>query len=495
MALRILVVDDESAQRLIVSEILRDEGHEVESAASGRQAVALLERSDFDLVVTDLMMADGDGLHVLKEGRRLQPELTVLLMTAFGTVSTAVEAMKSGAWDFLQKPFQKDELIERVRRVAERQRLLGENRRLKLEVAAREGPKLLGDSPSMRRLLRAIERLAAVPGDVLVTGESGTGKELVAHALHAASPRAGRPFVAVNCAAIPAGLAESELFGHEKGAFTHAVAARAGRFEQADSGTLFLDEIAAMDAALQAKLLRVLEDRVIERVGSDRKRPVDLRVVAATNRSLPELIARGAFREDLYHRLNVHELHLSPLRERGDDVALLAEHFRDRAAVRFGLPAPPIDGALLEFLRGYRFPGNVRELLHIMEKMVALSDGEPLSLSDLPPSVRRPTAVGDPNLRSASAPRIDSMVQGSNSTTQDREAIPHGPETLFDAGAVSLFEVERRLLAEAIRLSGGNLSEAARRVGLSYKTMRYRAQKFGLAGEDEASSLGPDDER
>lgn len=486
ISLRVLVVDDEPTQRTILGDILKCEGHGVATAGSGLEAVEQLRRAGFDLVITDLKMANGDGLHVLHEGRRLQPELSVLLMTAFGTISTAVLAMKSGAYDFLQKPFQKDELLARVERVADRVELKRENDRLRTELEAQAGPRFLGESEEMRRLLRLLRKLAPVAGDVLLSGESGTGKELAARALHFWGPRASGPFVAQNCAAIPEGLAESELFGHEKGAFTHATAGRAGRFEQAEGGTLFLDEISSMEIGLQAKLLRVLQDRMVERVGSGKPRRVNVRVVAAANRDFETSVREGRLREDLYHRLNVHEVHLPPLRERGADIRLLAERFRDEAAFRSGVPSPPLSEPLLAFLDRYRFPGNVRELEHMMQKMVALSDGEPLELADLPASVRRTTLPfegGGKDRAVVSHAVIDPILEP---TPLDPKA-PQ-PEDLLRAGPISFFDLEARLLAEAIRLAAGNVSEAARRLGLSYKTMRYRARKFGLlCDEDDAN--------
>jgi len=480
-ALRVLVVDDEAAQRTILTDILRAEGHEVESAESGREGAARLRAGEWDLVVTDLRMPDGDGLELLREGRRLHEDLTIILMTAYGTVSSAVEAMKSGAYDFLQKPFGKEELIQRVRRVAERTALRRENRRLREELAAK-APPMLGDSPPMRKLRQQMERLASAEGNVLILGESGTGKELAARALHFQGPRAEGPFVAVNCAAIPEGLAESELFGHEKGAFTHAAASRAGRFEQADGGTLFFDEISSMPLPLQAKLLRVLQERTVERVGSNRPRAVDVRILAAANRGLDDLLRDGQFRADLYHRLCVHELHLPPLRDREGDILLLADHFRDRAAARHRVPPPLLTQELLAFLSTYSFPGNVRELMHLMETMVLLSEGEPLGIEDLPLSARRAAASGT----------FSGSMNFPDERTGASSGAPSGapsPEDLLRAGPIRFFEVEARLIEEAIRRSGGNLSEAARLLGLSYKTLRYRARKFGLAG-DEAEGQG-----
>ncbi len=463
--LRILVTDDEARQREIVSEILTDAGHTVVAADSGASALTELERAEFDLLVTDLRMPGMDGVTLLGDAKRRQASLTVILMTAFATVDSAIEAMKNGAHDYLQKPFTKDELLQRVARVAERVSLVRENERLQNEIRSREAPEIIGSSPAMIRLASVIDRIAGAPGDVLITGESGTGKELVARRIHYSSPRAAGPFVPVNCAAIPESLAESELFGHEKGAFTHATSARPGRFEQAAGGTLFLDELSSMPQSLQPKLLRVLGDRVLERVGGTRARKIDVRVLTATNRDLRELVAAGRFREDLYHRVNVLEVHLPPLRDRREDIRELAERFRDRAAARYQVPPPDLTDELYGFFATYPFTGNVRELEHLIEKMVVLSEGEPLGVSDLPPSIdlgaaRSAPASGDDDARGASA------------------------EQLLQGGSVSLADVERRLLSEAIRLSNGNLADAAKRLGISYKTMRYRARKFGLSTSD-----------
>ncbi|UCE04125.1 MAG: sigma-54-dependent Fis family transcriptional regulator [Candidatus Latescibacterota bacterium] len=463
--MRVLVVDDENANRTIVADIIRDQGHDVDVAASGDAAVEKLQRGSWDLLLSDIRMPGMDGVALLEAARRLHPQLTVILMTAYATVSSAVEAMKKGAFDYLQKPFGKDDLVAHVRRVAERTRLLRENRSLRASLGAREAPKILGESPVIVTMRNQIERVARSPSDVLVTGESGTGKELVARALHFEGAHAGGPFVAVNCAAIAEGLAESELFGHKKGAFTHATSDRAGRFEQADGGTLFLDEISAMPAVLQPKLLRVLQERVVERVGSGDTREVDVRVVAASNRNLREMVAQGAFREDLFHRLNVLEINVPTLRERRDDIAPLTRVFCERAATRCGLPAPTPTPELIAALERYDFPGNVRELEHLMERLVVLADSDVLQLEDLPPHIIQMSGAET----TSGAPPAHAAMEG-----------PWSPEALLGQGPISLTDVEERLLREAIRLSNGNLSEAARRLGISYKTMRYRARKFAI---------------
>jgi DNA-binding NtrC family response regulator len=463
--LRIIVADDESAQREILQDILSDEGHEVRAFAAAGEALAALEAEPADLLLTDLRMPGMDGIELLRRARAADPELLIVLMTAFATVDSAVQAMKDGAFDYLQKPFTRDQLVQRVARAAERNALRRENAALRRRLEDEAEGQILGESDAVRKLRGTLRKVAAGRADVLITGESGTGKELAARAVHFLGPAVAGPFVPVNCAAIPESLAESELFGHEKGSFTGASDARAGCFERADGGTLFLDEVSSMPPALQSKLLRVLQDRVVQRVGGARPRKVSVRVIAATNRDLRAMAADGRFREDLYHRLNVLEVHLSPLRERAGDVRLLAEWFRDRAAERCGVDPPEIRGELMRFLESYPFSGNVRELEHLIEKMVVLSEGEALGLGDLPPSVARqlpPQAMVPPAARA---------WNGSAA-----------PEDLLGEEPISLPEVEERLLREAIRRAGGNLSEAARSLGISYKTMQYRARKFGLGG-------------
>jgi len=457
--IRILVVDDEEAQRQILGEILRDEGYGVEIFASPGDVLARLDASEpADLLLTDLRMPGMSGHDLLREARRRRPELLVVLMTAYATVASAVEAMKDGAFDYLQKPFAREELVQRVRRAAERARLGRENRGLRARITDDARARILGDSPAARRMVATLEKAAASRADVLLTGESGTGKELAARLVHAASDRASGPFVPVNCAAIPASLAESEILGHEKGAFTGAAERRACRFEQADGGTLFLDEVGSMPGELQPKLLRVLQDRVVERVGGGRARRLDLRVIAATNRPLPELVAEGTFRADLHHRLNVLEIELPPLRERVEDVRMLVAAFRDRAADRCGVPPPEVSEEALAILERYAFPGNVRELENLVERMVALSEGEELGPDDLPAVVRGAARREEPAAWSG----------------------PVAPEDLLRDGPVAWADLEERLLREAVRRAGGNLSEAARLLGLSYKTLRYRTRKFGI---------------
>ena len=457
--IRILVADDEAAQRTILEDILQGAGHSVHVAESGTDAAAVLEHTSFDLLLTDLRMPGMDGVELLKRGVRIQPELTVILMTAYATVESAVDAMKGGAYDYLQKPFTKTELLQRVARVSERVALKRENQKLRQEIGRRSVSTLLGKSPAHQRLLSQISKIAPVSADVLITGESGTGKELVARALHEQGANRHGPFVAVNCAAIPPGVAESELFGHEKGAFTDASQKRIGRFQQAHGGTLFLDEIISMPLELQAKLLRVLEERVVEPVGGGGGRPVNLRVMAASNRRVEDLVAKGEFREDLYHRINVLEIDVPALRDRREDIELLAETFRNEISDRYAIAPPLFEPSLTEFLKRYDFPGNVRELKHLIEKLVVLSDGAPLSADNLPESLK----TWQPEQTKA-APETENL----------------DPEDLLHQGEVSLPDIEERLLREAVRQAEGNLSEAARKLGISYKTLRYRVRKLGL---------------
>ncbi|HMB71847.1 MAG TPA: sigma-54 dependent transcriptional regulator, partial [bacterium] len=433
---------------------------------TGADALAALGEAPADLLLTDLRMPGMDGIELLRRARAADAELLIVLMTAFATVDSAVEAMKDGAFDYLQKPFTRDQLVQRVERAAERAALRRENAAFRKRLEDEAAGQILGESGAVQKLRDQLRKVAAGRADVLITGESGTGKELAARALHFLGPAAAGPFVPVNCAAIPEALAESELFGHEKGSFTGAADARAGCFERADGGTLFLDEVSSMPAALQSKLLRVLQDRVVQRVGGAKARKVDVRVIAATNRDLRAMAAGGQFREDLYHRLNVLEVHLPPLRERAGDVRLLAEWFRDRSAERCGVDPPEIRDELMRFLEAYPFTGNVRELEHLIEKMVVLSEGDPLGLGDLPPSVAKQQGPAG-----ATAPASITPWNGSAS-----------PEDLLGGSPISLPEVEERLLREAIRQAEGNLSEAARMLGISYKTMQYRARKFGLGG-------------
>jgi two-component system response regulator HydG len=444
---RVLVVDDDPGVRYTLREILASEEIEVEEAADGAEALHRYEARPVPLVIADLRMPRMDGMELLRRLLARVPAPRVVLVTAHGSERQAVEAMKAGAWDYFRKPFENQELLAVVRRALEAVRLAAENERLVGELAL--AGSMVFASAAMRRLAQLVARVAPRDVTVLVAGESGTGKERVAEAIWRASRRAGRPFVRFNCAALAPDLAEAELFGHARGAFTGAVRARAGLFGEADGGTILLDEVGELAPGAQAKLLRALQEGEIRPVGEDRARTVDVRVIAATHRDLKDLAARGGFREDLFYRLNVVALRVPPLRERPEDVAVLARHFLDRFAERFGVTKVAPSEALLARLAAHPWPGNVRELEHAMESLVALSPEGALDLALLPGLGQM--AAGPPPL----------------SLKQRVEAY------------------ERGLVVEALRASRGNRTEAARTLGISRVTLHDKLKKYGLAAGEE----------
>jgi two-component system response regulator HydG len=446
---RVLVVDDDPGVRYTLREILESEGLEVAEAGDGVEALERLAERPAPLVITDLRMPRLDGRGLLAELATRAPGTRVVLITAHGSERDAVEAIKAGAYDYFKKPFETEELLAVVRRAVEAVRLRDENERLAGELALSRT--MVFGSESMRSLARLVARVAPKDITVLITGESGTGKERVAEALVRASPRAEKPFVRFNCAALSPELAEAELFGHARGAFTGAVRSRPGLFGEADGGTILLDEVGELAASAQAKLLRVLQEGEVRPVGEEKSRTVDVRVLAATHRDLEAEVKAGRFREDLFYRLNVVRLHVPPLRERPDDVVLLARHFLDRFATRFGLEGLRVPEALLDRLRAHAWPGNVRELENALESLVALSPPEGLDLSLLP--------FG----RSEAAPAGD----GPLSLKQRVEAY------------------ERGLVYEALREALGNRSEAARRLGISRVTLHDKLKKYGLGADEE----------
>ncbi len=460
-AVSILLVEDEAPQRQLISEILGRDGYAVREAGTVDEALSLVEEEVPDLILCDWRMPGRDGGELLDEVRERALGSAFIIMTAYGSIAHAVDAVRRGADDYLGKPFEREALLLAVRRVLRTRRLEHENRQLR--EAIREGDgygELIGRSQAMARLYRTIEKVAATDATVLVVGESGTGKELVARSLHRASRRAGRAFVGVNCAAIPETLIESELFGHEKGAFTGAHRRREGRFEEADGGTLFLDEIASMPLPLQATLLRVLQERRFTRVGGTGEVESDVRVIAASNRDLPSLVSDGVFREDLYYRLNVVPIELPPLRERMEDVPLLASTFLEQASARHGIEVSSLPPTVLRPLTEYGWPGNVRELANVVERMVLLSeDGRPC-IDDLPAEIR---------------------------STAGRDGCPFN----LPAEGVVWESVEAGLLSQALDRCRGNRAAAARLLGLGYKAFLYRLEKHGMAGaeiEDVAES-------
>jgi len=380
---RILVIDDDLGVRESMSRMLRAAGHTVETAESGEEGLAAAREGGFDVILSDMRMPGMSGLDVLQRLREQHVDSAFLIMTGFGTVDTAVEAMKLGAVDFVQKPFFRDELLMRVKAASERRQLARQVDLLQRQIRGTGTlDALVGDSEAMRRLKDLIVRAAAAPGTVLITGETGTGKELVARALHAASGRAAKPFVALNCAALTESLLENELFGHSRGAFTGAAGARPGLIEHAAGGTLFLDEIGTMTPALQAKLLRALESGEVRRIGENESRRVDVRFVTATNVDLKSAVDTGAFRNDLYYRVNVHLVHMPPLRDRDGDVPLLVEHFLERYGRPGGVTG--VAAPAMAALQAYAYPGNVRQLEHIIQRAVAIAQPPELVLGDLP---------------------------------------------------------------------------------------------------------------
>ena len=453
--LAVLLVEDEAPQRELIAKILAREGHEIREAGTVDEALMAIEEEVPDLILCDWRMPGRDGGELLDEIRRQALSCAFVVMTAYGSIAHAVDAIRRGADDYLGKPFEREALLLAVQRVLKTRRLERENRELR--EAVREGDgfgELIGRSEAMRALYRTIEKVGATDATVLVVGESGTGKELVARTLHRASRRAAKPFVAVNCAAIPETLIESELFGHEKGAFTGAHRRREGRFEEADGGTIFLDEIASMPLPLQAALLRVLQERRFTRVGGSGERECDVRVIAASNRDLPELVGEGGFREDLYYRLNVISIELPPLRDRLEDVPLLAASFLGRASARHGIEVQAFPADVLRVLMEHGWPGNVRELANVVERLVLLAeDGRP-SVDDLPSEMRE-AAAGET-----------------------------GCPFSLPAGGVVWEEVEKGMMRQAMERVQGNRAAAARLMGLSYKAFLYRLEKHGMSSDN-----------
>ncbi|HEX8557063.1 MAG TPA: sigma-54 dependent transcriptional regulator [Pyrinomonadaceae bacterium] len=469
MNAKILFVEDDARLRELLLEAAAMEEFDARGAASAEAAVELLRAEHFDILVTDVTLPGMSGLDLLRQCPRLRPDILPIVITAYGSVEVAVEAMKRGAADFITKPFELDGLLGAIRVAA--------GRAASLRAAARPGPaaeELIAVAPPMRKLLEDVRAIAPFNTTVLVTGETGTGKEVIARALHRLSPRGGRPLVALNCAAIPEQLLEDELFGHVKGAFTGAQSAREGRFEQADGGTLFLDEVGDMSLPLQSKLLRVLQEREFEKLGSSRPVKVDVRVVAATSADLPKRIDEGAFRPDLFYRLNVVHLRLPPLRERREDIPALAEHLLDKFCASAGLPRKAIADDAAAALDGYRWPGNVRQLQNAVERAAALTGAATeIRLQDLPEEVRE-SAGGAPAARPAPAPapapadgprrRVDMPDAGVN----------------FDA---VITDVERDLLLQSLAKAGGNKMRAAQLLGMKRTTFVEKLKRLGIEWE------------
>lgn len=456
---KILVVDDEQSLREVLSIMLKRAGYAVTSATDGEEAVELLQKEIFDLVITDLRMPKVDGLEVLKAVKSTSPETVVLIITAFASADSAVEAMKQGAYDYLTKPFQVDEVQLIIRNALEKRRLTTENMLLKREMASQSSfAQLVGHSEAMQKVFEVVRKVADSKSNVLICGESGTGKELVARAIHYNSARSVLPFVAVNCSAVPETLLESELFGHMKGSFTGAIANKAGLFEIANGGTIFLDEIGDTTPTIQVKLLRVIQEREFRRVGGSQDIKVDVRVVAATNKDLEKAVAEGSFREDLYYRLDVIPIRLPPLRMRTGDIPLLVNHFLERFAKDSGKPKPVLSSEAMHVLLEHEWRGNVRELENLIERVVAFSVDGSVTDADVRGWLHRPTAP----------PPVQRVPLDLTDEGVDLEGLING--------------IEKDLLLKALERSKWVKKKAARMLRLNTRSFRYRLEKYAIKG-------------
>jgi two-component system response regulator HydG len=450
----ILVVDDDEGHRITLETIIRSWGYKVVLASEGNKAVELAGNTPFDLILMDVRMAGMDGIDALGKIKAYNPAIPIVIMTAYSSVESAVEAMKAGAYDYLTKPLDFDELRLTMDRAMEHTHLKAENEQLKASLRIQDQARqIIATSPPMQELLDMLAAIAPSEATVLITGDSGTGKELIARAIHANSSRSAGPLMAVNCAALSESLLESELFGHEKGAFTGADKRRDGLFVKADKGTVFLDEVGEMSVSMQAKLLRVLQEGEIQRVGGDTTISVDVRVIAATNRDLLQMVARNTFREDLFYRLNVVNLHVPPLKDRTSDIPALAQHFVNRYSGRNKKKIKGFAPRAMDRLLKYHWPGNVRELENVVERAVILSPGEYITEKDLP------------------------LNLSANSKTfpgEDKNSFDKHDET------GSLDEVEKSAIATALEKTGGNKSEAARLLGITRRTLYNKIEKYGI---------------
>jgi DNA-binding NtrC family response regulator len=445
----VLVIDDERNITSSLAQLLELEGYQVMEAHTGRDGLGLMDKGEVDLVLLDVKLPDFDGLSVLDEIKKREPDLPVVMMSAYGTIEMAVRATRSGALDFLEKPLGSDRTLVAVENALRLGRLSQENRELKRR--AGQLPSMIGQSPPMKELFKLVEMTAPSPTRVLILGESGTGKELVARAIHENSPRHKGPFVTVNCAAVPSELIESELFGHERGAFSGAIKTRRGKFERADGGTLLLDEVGDMPLPMQAKLLRVLEDGEFERVGGGQPIRVDVRVIAASNKDLEKEVEKGAFRLDLYHRLNVVPIHLAPLRDRRSDIPILARHFLEAFSATIARPAPFLSQDAIDLLKEYHWPGNVRELRNVMERIAILFPGDTVTAGH--------AAQALPSLEPALPPSED------------------GDNTLKD----TMRSVEREAILRALDRNKWHITRAAKELGLERSHLYKKMKALGIA--------------
>jgi len=459
---RLLVIDDEAGIREMLTILFQKAGYRVTAAAGCVEGLVALAASPPDLVMTDLKMPDGSGLDILKKTRESNPDLPVVMITAYSSTKTAVEALKAGAYDYIAKPFDVEELKHVVARALEKKRLVDENVALKERAEGRSAAGVVGISRKMRTLFDLISRIGKTTSTVLIAGESGTGKELVAHAIHQASSRAAQPFISINCGAMPENLLESELFGHERGAFTGAVKEKKGLFHEAEGGTLFLDEIGETSVTMQVKLLRALQERVVRRVGGNTEEPIDVRIICATNKDLQKKVADGTFREDLYYRINVIPVALPPLRDRRDDIPHLVRHFLKKVSEDQGIEEKRITTEALRLLEAYAWPGNVRELENLIERTIALEPTDVISTASLP----------DTFLHQAGLPPASSL-EGFDL-----------PADGLDLEAY-LEWLGKRLMQQALERTGGVQIRAAELLRMSERSFRYYAKKYGIRRDGE----------
>ncbi len=450
---RILVIDDEENMRHMLAVLLDKEGYQVETAANGEGGLELAQANSYDIILCDLKMPVMDGMTFLGKFQETQLESTVIVMSAYGTLDTAIEAMKTGAYDYVSKPFKPDEILLALKKAEERERLRKENRLLQQSMRQRYSfAQMIGRSSAMQDIFSTIEKVAEYKTTVLITGESGTGKELIARAIHCNSSRADKPLVTVNCAAIPETLLESELFGHKKGAFTDAIRDKTGFFQEAHGGSIFLDEIGELPRQLQVKLLRVLQEEEVKRLGDTQSIKIDIRVMAATTKDLAREVETGGFRDDLYYRINVLHIALPPLRQRFEDIPLLIRHFIDKTGKRLGLEIDGLSPAAGRVLQLYSWPGNVRELENVIERAIVMTNGRTIELEDLPPYLQE-------------AQNSEILAADANLSIKKASR-----------------RLERSLISRALEKTGGNRTQAAKILEISHPALLYKMKAFGLAG-------------
>ncbi len=459
---RILVVDDEESIREFLEIMLKKEGFEITLAEDGAMAKDVLAKKTFDMIISDLQMPNMNGIELLKHVKETSPDTVFMMITAFGTTETAVEAMKMGAYDYITKPFKIDEVRLNINNALRSKNLEVENRSLKKELVKEYSfQNIIGNSQAMHLIYDLIKRVSQAPTNILVTGESGTGKEVVAKAIHYNGPLKDRPFVTINCGAIPENLMESEMFGHKKGSFTGAVSDKVGLFEVADGGTLFLDEVGELPITIQVKLLRAIQERMIRRVGATDDHKIEVRIIAATNRNLEEMVQKGTFRQDLYYRLNVINIKTPPLRDRKDDIPILAQFFLKKYNEKLNKNITSISTEAMEILKKYDYPGNVRELENMLERTVALEGGATVLPESLPPLVSTPSGR-----KMASSHEIEVTDDG------------------VDLDKV-MGQIEKELLIKAIHTAGGVKKKAAKLLSITFRSMRYRVEKYNLGTVDD----------